>query len=85
MNETIATIAVYDSSIGEHVGHVPGCEQKIAKIKLALKTLVDKLEVVHKDLSYQGVWSFCYVHGRLYTGPNYGKELEAAKEALNEY
>jgi len=51
-------------------------------IRSALEALVAKLDAVHADPNYQGVWTLAHVHGVEYRGPKYGKELEAARAAL---
>jgi len=51
-------------------------------LKAALKTLVDRLHVVHAHPAYRGVWEFCMLHGLQYEGPTYTIALAAAKAAL---
>lgn len=51
----------------------------------AAKALVDKLELIHADPQYQGVWTLYAIHGGDYTnGPKYDKELSELKEALSQ-
>lgn len=48
----------------------------------ALRALVEKLEAIHSDPSYQGVWTMYAVHGGVYDGPQYADELARAKDVL---
>lgn len=47
-----------------------------------LKALVEKLDSVNADPCYAAVWAMYHGHGGRYTGPNYIKELAAAKALL---
>ena len=49
------------------------------------RALVEKLDVVHEDPAYKGVWGLHYVHGGHYTGPTYTDELGALRSALAQY
>jgi len=49
------------------------------------RALVEKLDVVHEDPAYKGVWGLHYVHGGHYTGPTYTDELGALRRALAQY
>ena len=49
------------------------------------RALVEKLDVVHEDPAYKGVWGLHYVHGGRYTGPTYTDELGALRRALAQY
>lgn len=51
-------------------------------VRQAARALVDKLELIHADGQYMGVWTSYMIHGGNYTGPNYSAELEALKSAL---
>lgn len=48
---------------------------------LALKMLVDQVELCGKESA--GIFQIAAIHGCEYRGPNWVKELEAAKAALN--
>jgi hypothetical protein len=50
-----------------------------------LKVLADlcrQLDVIHASQDYKDVWFFLDNHGVTYQGPQYNKELEAAKRVL---
>lgn len=51
-------------------------------VRIALQNLVDRLTEVEASPEFQNVWVIAHIHGFEYTGPNYAKELEAAREAL---
>ncbi len=48
----------------------------------ALKNLIERLDAVHEDPQYKGVWTLHHVHGGRYTGLTYTKALEQARKAL---
>ena len=48
------------------------------------EALVAKLDEIHENRSYRGVWSMAHVHGVIYSGPNYETELEELRKALKE-
>lgn len=50
----------------------------------ALKALVEKLEEIHDNPNYQGVWSMAHAHGHKYNGPTYEEELKKAKKLVEE-
>jgi len=56
--------------------------EKVAKLYVALQTLIVKMDEVHASPEYRGVWTLYHVHGGEYEGPNYVKEIETAKKAL---
>lgn len=56
--------------------------QEDEKLRAALKALVDKLDAINIDPSFQGLFSFAFTHGYRYTGPSYESELESARVAL---
>jgi hypothetical protein len=58
--------------------------KKLGEIKGKARELVKRLEVVHSDLKYKGVWHLAQIHGMPYNGPQYNKELEELEEALKE-
>lgn len=45
----------------------------------ALRALVQKLDAVHEDPQYKGVWMMHHVHGGRYTGLKYEVELHNAR------
>jgi hypothetical protein len=53
-----------------------------ARLRALVAELVAKLDAVHDDPQYKGVWTLAHVHGYNYTGLTYTKELQAVKEAL---
>jgi len=53
-----------------------------ALLEQALRKLVDKLDKINSDPSYQSIWTLAAAHGIIYDGPNYEKELRRAKQAL---
>ena len=48
----------------------------------ALKDLLEKMEEIHENPQYKGVWAFFHAHGQDYTGPTYEKEFQTAKNTL---
>jgi len=52
----------------------------MGEIERALEALVNKLDEVSPFISQQT--EFMLIHGHKYTGPNYGEELKAARQAL---
>ncbi len=51
-------------------------------LRVAAQALVDKLQEIHQDEGYKGIWTVAAAHGICYDGPTYGPELEALTEAL---
>ena len=62
-----------------------GMEDPKDKVVVAARSLVKKLELVHKDPRYQAVWSLWQGHcsGKSYSGPMYDGELKVLVEALH--
>ena len=52
-------------------------------IKLST-SLVKKLELVTSGDGYKGIFLNAFIHGLSYSGPNFGKELTALKQLLEE-
>lgn len=50
--------------------------------RMALENLVNKIEEIEADKSFQSIWANAYIHGYQYTGPNFQKELDEAKRIL---
>ena len=48
----------------------------------ATRLLVERLDLVHDDPGYQGIWHMAAVHGMNYKGPTYKDELETLKTVL---
>jgi hypothetical protein len=59
-------------------------EDRVTELQKALSGLVNKLDEVEASPEYKGVWGLYYVHGGKYSGPQYGDERDAAREALND-
>lgn len=57
-------------------------DPKVKELREALKTLVDKLDAVHADERFRGVWTVSQMHIGAYAGPTYTDELAAARAAL---
>lgn len=53
------------------------------ELYLAALALVEKMDEVGNDPAYLGVWTLAQLHLGPYKGPQYVKELEALKAALN--
>lgn len=49
----------------------------------AAARLVAKLEAIHADARYSGVWALAQLHHGPYTGPTYEAELSALTDALS--
>lgn len=58
-------------------------QEENKKLETALRRLVNRLEEIHADKSYQSVWTINQIHVGPYTGPTYAKEFEAARAALS--
>jgi len=54
-----------------------------SKLREYAKALIDKLELMHNAPSYTRVWKIAAIHGCIYYGPYYGKELEDLKKEIN--
>ena len=54
----------------------------LAVLEEAAQAMLDKLNVIHADERYQGVWLLAHNHGQPYGGPNYLAELTALQAAL---
>ena len=48
----------------------------------AARALTEKMNLIHNDPSYQGVWHMAAVHGANYRGPDYKEELETLEAVL---
>jgi hypothetical protein len=57
-------------------------ERQNAHLRLVLQNLVDKLKKIDADPMLGAVFTSAYIHGVIYDGPNYSKELIAAEAAL---
>ena len=56
----------------------------VSKVEKAARELVEKLDKVHKNPAYVGVWTVSQIHQGPYQGPNYTEELKKLKDALKE-
>jgi hypothetical protein len=54
------------------------------RIREAARALVARLDELHDHPKYVGIWTFCYAHGLLYTGPDYVEQLKALRDALED-
>jgi hypothetical protein len=54
----------------------------IDPLRALIAQLVAKLDAVHEDPQYKGVWTLAHIHGYNYTGLTYTNELQAVKDAL---
>jgi hypothetical protein len=52
------------------------------RMREALKGLVERLLLIHDDPQYIAVWTIFQTHCGPYRGPQYVRELEAARTAL---
>lgn len=50
--------------------------------KTVLENLVKKIEEIENNDSFKSMFTISYVHGIKYSGPNWIKELNDAKEVL---
>jgi len=58
---------------------------RVADPRIAIfKALIEKMEVIHNNRDYLGVWELWHNHFGDYKGPQYETEFKAAKAALNE-
>ena len=54
-------------------------ERELLKV---LRALVNKIDAVHNHSEYRYIWELAFSHGHKYAGPQYVKELDAARELL---
>ena len=52
------------------------------KVEEIASVFVAKMDEIHADPRFNGVWVFAHTHGQSYTGPTYGSELDALRAAL---
>lgn len=57
-------------------------EREKVELAEALRNLVTRLDFIHADPTYAGVWQISQLHFGPYTGPTYTAELDAARAAL---
>lgn len=60
----------------------PEPEQAHTQVIEAAMSLLAKLDIIHNDPKYQGVWQMYHIHGLRYDGPKYDTELEVLRAAL---
>lgn len=58
-------------------------QERISVLEAALRGLVTRLEQVHDSDQYRAVWQLWMIHHGPYSGPQYVKELESARKALD--
>lgn len=61
-----------------------GVDSAPSAVLKAAEALVAKLNAVHDNLDYQGVWTVAHMHRGAYRGPTYTKELDDLKAALSD-
>lgn len=49
------------------------------KLLSAAKTLINKMDLIHKHPEYNAVWSSAFIHRGNYHGPNYQAELQTLR------
>ena len=59
-------------------------EVEIERLYAALQGLVDRLDEIHADRTYQSVWAVNQIHAGPYNGPTYVDALARTRAALNE-
>jgi len=59
-------------------------KDKLESTQKALRNLVKKLDEINDNKEYRCVWDLAFAHGHSYTGPQYDKELDAARNLLRE-
>lgn len=59
-------------------------KEELNLTKTVLRNLVSKLEHVHADPEFIGVWTINQLHNGKYTGPTYVDELKEAKALLSQ-
>ena len=57
---------------------------RLRQVAYAAGDLLRKLDEIHQDSRYIGVWTHFHVHGGRYTGPQYDTQLEKLRELLTE-
>lgn len=73
----------YHSHCGDPFG-IKAKDAEIARLRVALKGLVDRLDYVHNDPAYASVWALNQLHNGPYRGPTYTADLEKARATLRE-
>lgn len=53
-----------------------------AELVGATRALVNKLDEINEDKSFQGVFTYAFAHGYRYDGPTFESDLESARAAL---
>jgi len=65
---------------------MPKCKEPATQIDVlinAARQLTNKLDEITQSEEYQGVFTLAFAHGIKYTGPQYDKDLQALKDALD--
>ena len=55
------------------------------RLRKALEGLISKLDEIHGNSAYKGVWEISQIHCGPYRGPTYTEELQRARAALKEH
>lgn len=82
VRSTLAINEPYPSD-AQREAPAPASPDQQGELREAAQALSDKLDVIHNDPRYQGIWSLAMIHGTRYTGPNYEAELKALRAALH--
>lgn len=60
-------------------GELADVKREVEELRNGLGSLLDKLEVIHNDSTYQSVWTLYELHNGQYSGPNYAEEYKKAR------
>lgn len=55
---------------------------EVQRIRKAAEAFMAQYNVVAESDEWKGVWTFLHIHGNMYSGPEFGDELEALELAL---
>ena len=82
MSDIVERLRDYTGSDGYKRVLCKEAADEIARLRAALKKLIERLDFVHEDPAYLSVWTVNQFHVGPYQGPTYVDELEAARRAL---
>jgi hypothetical protein len=68
--------------MADEAARMEGERDTLTEMVKAAQALVGRLDVVHNDYRYTGVWQLAQLHNGPYSGPTYTEELAALKQAL---
>jgi hypothetical protein len=71
-----------DLTLNNLRARVAELEAERDRLRETAQALVTKLQIVHDDTRYMGVWQLSQAHFGKYTGPDYVDELAALRAAL---